>query len=724
MFSWRLFTVGKATMSNMVSRNRLHVLCSCVLAGSLILLPGHLVAQSALGPEPVLTDLPGYANSTKIRNARRELSGGGRVTGVTWSADGKSVAFKKEGEKLQLDLSSYQIGPAVDTPAYQAPEAERSPRRGGVGRALQRSVEVSPDEKWKAICRNNNVVVEANGENQAEPIQVTTDGNDRLRYGTGCWVYGEELFQDEAMWWSPDSRLLVFYEMDEQHMKDYYLTLNNTSAYTKIQDVRYPKAGDDNPKVALLVFDLESRQTKRLEIEGEPMQYLFNIRFTPAGDELLVSRTNRLQNKLDVLAVNPRTGSVRTVVSETQETWQENKPLMQFLEDNQRFVWETEKNGYKHYELRHLNGQLINPLSKAENYPCTGIVQVDEKSGWFYYTAFSAENPYNVQLHRVKLDGSQHKRLTSSPLSHSGFEIAPDHTHVIAVRQQLDVPPSTVVYNTNGEEVAVLNTGDTTGAEEFGLSPPELFSFTSTDGTTEIFGTLHKPAHFDPDKKYPLVIDVYGGPQSSAFRNTYQAANPMCELGFVIAKIGNRGTQDRGKAFESANYRNLGGIDMQDQADGVRYLAQRPYIDGNRVGIYGHSYGGYMSALGILKYPDVFQVAVAGAPVTDWKNYDTIYTERYMQTPKENPSGYNDGSCMTFAKNLRGHLLLVHGLIDDNVHPANTWQLVKALQDADKRFDMMIYPGFKHGIGSTYQSLIWEYLVKHLQPEVPPEQGT
>ncbi len=153
---------------------------------------------------------------------------------------------------------------------------------------------------------------------------------------------------------------------------------------------------------------------------------------------------------------------------------------------------------------------------------------------------------------------------------------------------------------------------------------------------------------------------------------------------------------------------------MQDQADGVKYLAERPYVDGSRVGIYGHSYGGYMSALGILKYPDVFQVAVAGAPVTTWKNYDTIYTERYMRTPKENPSGYNDGSCMTFAKNLKGRLLLVHGLIDDNVHPANTWQLAKALQDADKRFDMMIYPGFKHGIGSTYQSLIWEYLVKHL----------
>ncbi len=538
-------------MSDLFIRNQVRVLFACFFWASLMLLQTDLCGQSAVGPEPVLSELPGYANSIKIRDARRELSGGGRVTGLEWSADGKSVAYKKDGEKLQLELATYNVGPAVETPAYQPPETSRAPRRGGVGRAMQRTVEVSPDKKWKAVYRDYNVMLESNEDDDAEAITVTTDGNERLRYGTGCWVYGEELFQDEAMWWSPDSKLLVFYEMDEQHMQDYYLTLNNTRAYTKIQAVRYPKAGDDNPNVALLVYDLETKATKRLEIDGEPMQYLFNIKFTPAGDELLVSRTNRLQNTLDILAVNPRSGDVRTVVSETQETWQENKPLLQFLDDNQRFVWETEKNGYKHYELRNLAGELLNPLSKVDNYPCGGIVNIDEQAGWFYYTAFSAENPYNVQLHRVKLDGTQHQRLTSSPLSHSNFEIAPDHSHVVAVRQQLDVPPSTVVYNSDGKEVAVLNEGDTKGAEELGLSPPELFSFTSSDGTTEIFGTLHKPANFDPDKKYPLVIDVYGGPQSSAFRNSYQAANPMCELGFLIAKIGNRGTQGAARRLKA-----------------------------------------------------------------------------------------------------------------------------------------------------------------------------
>ena len=249
-----------------------------------------------------------------------------------------------------------------------------------------------------------------------------------------------------------------------------------------------------------------------------------------------------------------------------------------------------------------------------------------------------------------------------------------------------------------------------------GLVAPEIFEFVASDGETKIFGTLHKPANFDPEKKYPLLIDVYGGPQSTGITNTWSPANPICELGFLVAKVGNRGTVKRGKAFESANFRNLGGPDLDDQVSAVQFLAQRNYVDASRVGIWGHSYGGYLSALGILKYPDVFQAAVAGSPVTDWKNYDTIYTERYMQTPRENADGYKSSSCLKYARQLKGKLLLVHGLIDDNVHPANTWQLAKALQDKDKRFDMMVYPGFKHGVQSTYEAVRWEYFFRHLGP--------
>ena len=584
-----------------------------------------------------------------------------------------------------------------------------------MGRAQQRSVATSPDGKWKAVYSDFTISLEA-AASDTEKIRVTKDGIDRLRFGTGCWVYGEELKQSDAMWWSPDSSKLAYYEVDEREMLDYHLTLDNTANYTKVQSVRYPKAGDPNPKVSIWIYELASKSAKKVAIDGDTTQYLYSIRFSPEGSELLVNRTNRRQDVLNILAIDTNTLAVRTVVTERQSTWQENSPLIRFLDDNKRFIWGTEANGWKHFQLRHIDGRLLNPLSPVGKYACSTINKIDEKSGFVYYTAFSDTIPYNAQLHRVKLDGTQPVRLTSSSLNHTSFDISPDHRFIIASREQIDTPPSTVIYNEEGKEVAVLAMGDRASAEKVKLSPAELFSFLSDDGKTTIYGTLYKPSNFDATRKYPLLVDVYGGPESVGISTRYSASNPICELGYLVAKIGNRGTTGRGKAFESGTYLKLGGPDLDDQAAGVKFLRQRPYVDGERVGIFGHSYGGYMSALALLRYPDVFHVAVSGAPVTDFRNYDTIYTERYMQTPAENAEGYEAGSCNKIVDKLKGKLLLVHGLIDDNVHPANTWQLSKALNDADKRFQMMIYPEFQHGVGSTYSSLRWEYFHQHLKP--------
>ncbi len=560
---------------------------------------------------------------------------------------------------------------------------------------------------------------------QTECVPVTLSGTAEFRYGTGCWVYGEELFQSSAMWWSPDSRRLAFYEMDERHMREYYLTTDNTDLFTNVQIERYPKAGTDNPYVALLVYDLETRQTTRVDVGGDRQQYVYNIRFSPSGRELLLSRTNRCQDTLEVLAADPQSGETRVVVTEKQSTWQENRPLMQFLEDGQRFIWETERTGWKHFELRHLDGRPLNALSAVQPYPVESILRVDEKANWMYYTAHSGPNPNNAHLHRVRLEGTEQKRLTSQPLNHSNFSISPDHKWFVASAEAVDVPPTTALFNAQGEQVAVLAEPHVEKAsEELKLSFGELFQFKADDGATDIYGTLYKPAHFDPNRKYPLVINVYGGPASRGIRNRFTLANAFCEFGYLIATIANRGTTGRGKAFESATYLGLGGADLQDQVNGVKWLCQRPYVDAERVGIYGHSYGGYLSALALVKYPEVFHVGVAGAPVTDWKNYDTIYTERYMRTPQENPEGYRKGSCLTYAKQLHGKLLLMHGLIDDNVHPSNTWQLADLLQHDNLRFDMLIYPNSKHGLGSGSSSIRWQYLQQHLRPEPLPAPAT
>ena len=519
------------------------------------------------------------------------------------------------------------------------------------------------------------------------------------------------------MWWSPDSHQLAFYEIDERHLPDYYLTIDNVEVFPKLQVERYPTAGMPNPYAGLLIYDLDSKLTTRVDVGGDRLQYVYDVRFTPDGKELLFSRTNRRQDILEIMAADVATGQSRLVVSEQQPTWQNNKPLLQFLSDGQRFIWETERTGWKQYELRHLNGSLINPLTPTASYAATSIVRVDEAAGLFYYTAYSGDNPLDAHLHRVQLDGTQPVRLTSRPRHHSAFNIAPNHKWFVATYEAVDVPPTTALFNDKGEEVAVLATSDEAKARALGLVPPELFVFKADDGTTDLQGILHKPANFDPNRKYPLVINVYGGPSSRGISNSYQPADPACEFGFLIATIANRGTTDRGKAFETATYLKLGTVDIKDQADGVKFLGQRPYVDATRVGILGHSYGGYMSALAVVRYPDVFHVAVAGSPVTDWRNYDTIYTERYMRTPQENPEGYRDGSCLTYAKNLQGKLLLMHGLVDDNVHPSNTWQLVDALQRENLRFDLMVFPRSKHGLGAGSGPMQWEYLHEHLRPE-------
>ncbi len=693
-----------------------------------------------------LSTLAGYDHYQQVAKTLRELSGEGRVSNVKWSSAGDSVQFRRQGAELVVRFEDMTVTPytaGADEPGEGESAAGGGGRdrlRGnaarGPGRAQQSTVVVSPDGKWKACHSQFNVVLEQadqadssapadTSDPPAEPaekrapaaIEVTTSGTEDFRYGTACWVYGEELFQASAMWWSPDSRKLAFYEIDERHMKEYYLTVQNTKPYTEVQVERYPLAGDANPYVGLLVYDLESKLTTRIDVGGDLQQYVYNVRFSPDGKELLFSRTNRRQDRLEVVAADPQTGITRLVLTEQQPTWQENRPLLQFLADGQRFIWETERSGWKRYELRHLDGRLLNALSAEGAYPVESVLRVDEQADAMFYSAFSDANPNNAQLHRVRLDGSEHVLLTRESLHHSGIEISPDNKWFVACREAVDRPPVTALYNQCGEQVAVLAESDMQKAQAAGMSYGELFSFKSADGSTDLYGILHKPTHFDPTRKYPLLISVYGGPSSRGIWNRFVAADPNCEFGYVIATIANRGTTGRGKAFETATYLGLGGLDLQDQADGVRFLCQRTYVDAQRVGIYGHSYGGYMTALALVKFPDVFHVGVAGAPVTDWRNYDTIYTERYMRTPAENPEGYRDGSCLTHADKLTGRLLLMHGLVDDNVHPANTWQLIDVLQRKNIRFDMLIYPQSKHGLSSNSNLVRWEYLTRHLRPE-------
>jgi dipeptidyl-peptidase-4 len=678
--------------------NDLHVRLGPATALAAILLIALVVRA-----EPDLSDIPGYDRYQLVQRSMSEFARGGTVRAVRWTEDGR-LLYTVEGQRSAVDLATMER-----TELEEGDEPRRGgdrPRRRGPGRGRQFERAASPDGSWTAICRDWNVVIE-DGEDQVVH-RVTTQGSRKHRYGKASWVYGEELDQNTAMWWSPDSTMLAFYEFDERRVEDFYLVRGLTEVRTEPVMEGYPKPGEPNPVARLHVYHLESGRTVAVDT-GSPQgtgHYVYSVRFSPDGRYLLFNRTNRWQNRLEVVAADPATGESRVVLTETQETWQENSPEMRFLADGHRFIWETERTGFKQLELRDLSGGWLATLTDHDA-PVDRIILVDEPGGTIFYTAFTDEElPLNAQLHRVGLDGRDGRRLTA-PGRHHSVQISPDGRWFVTRAETLTDPPVTTLHDgTDGEQVLVLAESDSSRFQELGLQPAELFTVKAADGETDLYGILYKPSDFRPDRLYPLVVDVYGGPFSQRVRNSYRPVNPLCELGFLVAVVDNRGTINRGKAFESANYLKLGEVDLDDQAAAVRALAERPYVDGGRVGIYGSSYGGYMSALAVLKHPDVFHAAVAGAAFFNDTATTEIYTERYMRTPEANPDGYEQGSCLTYAHQLSGRLLLLHGMMDDNVHPTNAWQLVDKLHELGRSFEMMFFPNNGHGLGALHRQLI------------------
>ncbi|MBT8484918.1 MAG: S9 family peptidase [Phycisphaerales bacterium] len=682
-----------------------------------------LLALSGCTGTPRAVTLPPF-DAAAFSGGSRGAGGfesGGAISRIRWYED--ALTFERGGTRYTCTLASGVVREGDVDPSARRQQSEGSTPRRRAGRGRQRDREPSPDGVWVAECRDWNVVLEPGdaAASDARPIEVTTDGTRKRRYGKASWVYGEELAQRTAMWWSGDSKQLVFYAFDERRVPDFYLLGGLTDRRPALKHEGYPKPGEPNPRADLMVYNVETGKTRRLECHGAPEEewYIYGVQFAADG-RLLFFRTNRHQDHLELVAADVGTGHSDVLVTETQRTWQRNRPLLRFLADG-RFIWETERAGVRALELRDASGARLTGLTGTDH-PFVSLLDVDEETGTCFYTAYGPDHPLNVHLYRVRLDGTDRRRLTPAGRSHT-IALSPDRQWFVSRAETIADMPSTRLFDADGNAVAVLAEPDESAFATLGTPRPELFSFPARDGTP-LFGWIYKPRGFDPGRAYPLVIDVYGGPESKGVRNRFRATHPACRLGVAVAKIDNRGTLGRGKAFAEAIYQQLGSVDLQDQADGVRHLlATRDWLDPDRVGIYGHSYGGYMAALAILKYPDLFHVAVAGAPVTDWRNYDTIYTERYMRTPAENPEGYDAGSCLTYAANLRGHLLLMHGMQDDNVHATNTWQLVEALRKAGKHADTVLYPESAHGLARGASRVRWEYLHEHLAMPRSPDDG-
>jgi dipeptidyl-peptidase-4 len=684
---------------------------------------GALLAVSIAPAQGLAQDrlktLPGYeqyqAVGRKISNSIRS-----RSLSVEWQPDGKTFEYRKDGKSWRFDVANLAAVEVTEAATSEKPARER----GGRGptapeRGRQFSSDTSPDGKLEAFCRDRNLWLR-NADGTGEELAITTEGDEgkRLKFGTASWVYGEELDQNTAMWWSPDSTKLAFYRFDESPTQDFYLQLDQTKVQSRMDVEAYPKAGAPNPIAEILIYDLAAKTTRNVDVrDGQPFtddvlgHYAYNVAWSPDGTELLFNRTNRRQNVMEFCAADPKSGKCRVIVREEwPASWTENSPSLTFLEDGHRFLWVSERTGFKNYYLYDLGGKLH---AKVTEHPfeVARIVRVDEAAGRLYYMARSGDNHMKQQLHRVGLDGKGDVRLTDPTLNHT-VDLAPDGKHFVDVAQAHDVPPTTRLVDDQGKVLQELGRADLVEYEKLGLKRVELIRYPAADGVTELHGMLHFPSGFDPAKRYPLLVSVYAGPGFNAASENFALPSSLTEYGFLVANLDARSAGGRGKRFLDAIYQKLGTVEVDDLAAGVRSLWARPYLDKQRVGVFGTSYGGYAAALCLLRHPDAFQAACASSAVTDWRHYDTIYTERYQWTPQENKAGYDAGSAMTYADKLQGRLMLFYGTADNNVHPNNTMQLVKALNAAGKSFDLQVGPDNGHASLSTERMM--EFFIENL----------
>ncbi|MGE5360176.1 MAG: DPP IV N-terminal domain-containing protein, partial [Bacteroidales bacterium] len=680
--------------------------------------------------------------------------------------------YTKDGKIWVYDVTTGQTTATGDAPA--APAGGRGGRGGGMppaagqtppargqqgqappARAPERGRQVaevvSPDGKLKAAYNaedRNLYLSEVDG---ANAVKITTDGSakDRIKYGTASWVYGEELSQTTAMWWSPDGRKLAYYRFDEKQVPDYFLQLDQTKLYSRVDTEAYPKPGQPNPVVELFVYDVASKKSVRMDVrDGKPFDntvvghYVYHVQWSPDGKELLFNRANRRQNIMELTAANPDTGACRVIIHEEWPTgWIENNPTMIFLKDGKRFIWDSERNGWKNFYLYDLTGKLLNPITSYTTFDAASLVKLDEANNLVFLLARDGDNYLKTQLHRVGLDGKGDKRLTDPAFNHSvgscmpraagraammggggggSCGISPDNKYFVDVYQTHDIAPATRLADAvSGKVAKELAASDLTKFDKLGFRKSEMFTFKAADGKTTLRGTITFPSDFDPSKKYPALVPVYGGPASAGncARETFIGPNATAEYGFLVVNLDTRATPGMGKRQLDAIYLKLGQTEMDDMAEGVKALWSRPYFDKDRVGIYGTSYGGYSSLMTVLRHPEAFRAGSASSPPTSWIHYDTIYTERYMWIPEENKDGYELGSAMHYADKLNGRLLIYYGTADNNVHPTNSMQLIQALQRAGKSFEVQVGPDAGHS-GVNPQRMM-EFFIENLVVNKP-----
>lgn len=562
---------------------------------------------------------------------------------------------------------------------------------------------LSPDGKYVAFTRNNDLyaVEVATG----KEIRYTTDATDVIYNGYASWVYFEEILgratRYKAFWWAPNSSRLAFMRFDDTKVPMFPIN-GSTGQHGYVEKTRYPKAGDPNPEVKIGFAPTEGGKVVWADFNEKDDQYFGTPYWSFDGSNMMVQWLNRGQDNLKFYAVDPTSGTKKEIYDEKQSSWVDLDfdGRIEYLKDNKHYILKSDKTGWAHFYLYTLDGKLINPITSGK-WQVSNLLYTDEKSKVIYFTA-RKEASTRTDLYRIDYSGKNLKRLTFGEYTHQ-VQLSPNGKNFITTYSNVSTPQKRTLVDNNGKIIKELGDSKADDFDQYIYGKTEMITIPSEDGLYQLPAVITYPTDFDQTKKYPVVFSIYGGPNAGSVSNSWKGTGNQwwANEGIIQIAVDHRASGQFGKEGVALMHRSLGKWEMKDYNTAAKWLKAKSWVDSKKLLITGHSYGGYMSALALTMGADDFDFGYAGAPVTSWELYDSHYTERFMDTPQENPEGYKAASVLTYVDKYKGLLRIMHGDMDDNVHVQNTIQLVDKLTNTNKHFELMIYPGSRHGFGPS-----------------------
>ncbi|PTT01031.1 peptidase S9 family protein [Pedobacter sp. HMWF019] len=667
-----------------------------------------------------------FSSHAQLKKLNKQQTFGGQPSLSTtlpyiygWSDDRHFIEYNTKAGKFEtVDVKTGAH--AVYSPPVKS--KEETPVKEG-----DKNPTLSPDGKYMAFTRNNDLyaVEVATG----KEIRYTTDATDVIYNGYSSWVYFEEILgrptKYKAFWWSPDSKHLAFMRFDDTKVPMFPIN-GSTGQHGYTEKTRYPKAGDPNPEVKIGFVPSAGGKVVWADFNEKDDQYFGTPYWSFDSKNMMVQWLNRGQDNLKFYSVDPLTGSKKEIYDEKQSSWidLDYDGRIEYLKDNKHYILKSDKTGWAHFYLYTLAGKLVNPITTGK-WQVTRLLKADEQHKVIYFMA-RKEASTRTDLYRVDYSGKNLKRLTFGDYTHQ-VELSPSGDKFITTYSNVSTPPKRALLDNNGKILKELGDSKSADFGQYAFGKTEMITIPTDDGYL-LPAVITYPTDFDPAKRYPVIFSMYGGPNAGTVTNTWKGtANQWwANEGIVQISVDHRASGQFGKEGVALMHRNLGKWEMKDYMTAGRWLKAQPWVDQNKLLITGHSYGGYMTCMALTYGADVFDYGYAGAPVTSWELYDSHYTERFMDTPQENPEGYKNASVLTYADRYKGLLRIMHGDMDDNVHMQNTIQLIDKLENLNKHFELMIYPGGRHGWGGAksahdHSERIRFYYLNLLNKPVPAE---